>query len=69
MRKFIADLHAWIVIFILPVNSAANPLLYTFTTPKFRERLNEGWLGKLLRGYMSGKRSKRGLLLIVSLYR
>ncbi|XP_043483057.1 relaxin receptor 1 isoform X2 [Leptopilina heterotoma] len=34
------DLHSWVVVFILPVNSAVNPLLYTFTTPKFRERLN-----------------------------
>ncbi|XP_051170282.1 relaxin receptor 1 isoform X2 [Leptopilina boulardi] len=36
------DLHSWVVVFILPVNSAVNPLLYTFTTPKFRERLNGG---------------------------
>ncbi|XP_032686679.1 relaxin receptor 1 isoform X2 [Odontomachus brunneus] len=43
------DLHAWIVIFILPVNSAINPLLYTFTTPKFRERLSEGWCGQAFR--------------------
>ncbi|XP_046628581.1 relaxin receptor 1 isoform X2 [Neodiprion virginianus] len=41
------DLHAWVVIFILPVNSAVNPLLYTFTTPKFRERLAEGWFGRI----------------------
>ncbi|XP_053982665.1 relaxin receptor 2 isoform X2 [Hylaeus volcanicus] len=42
-----ADVHAWVVVFILPVNSAVNPLLYTFTTPKFRERLSEGWFGKV----------------------
>ncbi|KYM83432.1 Relaxin receptor 1 [Atta colombica] len=52
------DLHAWIVIFILPVNSAVNPLLYTFTTPKFRERLNEGWFGKVC-NYMSRKHSRQ----------
>ncbi|KAL0123967.1 hypothetical protein PUN28_006051 [Cardiocondyla obscurior] len=52
------DLHAWIVIFILPVNSAINPLLYTFTTPKFRERLNEGWFGKV-RSYLSKKCSRQ----------
>ncbi|XP_011869599.1 PREDICTED: relaxin receptor 1 isoform X2 [Vollenhovia emeryi] len=52
------DLHAWIVIFILPVNSAVNPLLYTFTTPKFRERLNEGWFGKV-RSCISGKHSRQ----------
>ncbi|XP_078048644.1 leucine-rich repeat-containing G protein-coupled receptor 3 isoform X3 [Augochlora pura] len=49
-----ADLHAWVVVFILPVNSAVNPLLYTFTTPKFRERLNNGWFGKV-RNYVSRK--------------
>ncbi|XP_072754104.1 leucine-rich repeat-containing G protein-coupled receptor 3 isoform X4 [Anoplolepis gracilipes] len=41
------DLHAWVVIFILPVNSAINPLLYTFTTPKFRERFNDSWFGRM----------------------
>ncbi|KAL6254455.1 hypothetical protein P5V15_014525 [Pogonomyrmex californicus] len=52
------DLHAWVVIFILPLNSAVNPLLYTFTTPKFRERLNEGWFRKV-RSYISRKHSRQ----------
>ncbi|KAL6438881.1 hypothetical protein ACFW04_003741 [Cataglyphis niger] len=52
------DLHAWVVIFILPVNSAINPLLYTFTTPKFRERFNESWFGRM-RMYMSRKYSRQ----------
>ncbi|NXF32164.1 RXFP1 protein, partial [Nyctibius bracteatus] len=30
---------SWVVIFILPINSALNPLLYTLTTASFRERL------------------------------
>ncbi|XP_063990860.1 relaxin receptor 1-like [Diachasmimorpha longicaudata] len=51
-----SDLHAWVVIFVLPVNSAINPLLYTFTTPKFRERLEEGWVGRL-RNYVSRRTS------------
>ncbi|KAG7201394.1 hypothetical protein KM043_004156 [Ampulex compressa] len=51
-----ADLHAWVVVFILPVNSAVNPLLYTFTTPKFRERLSDGWFGKI-RNYITRKQS------------
>lgn len=60
-RYFVAaDLHAWVVVFILPVNSAINPLLYTFTTPKFRERLNEGWFGKV-RSYMTKRFSTEGI--------
>ncbi|XP_055715759.1 relaxin receptor 1 [Phlebotomus papatasi] len=34
-----ADIYAWIVIFILPLNSAVNPLLYTFTTPRYRDKI------------------------------
>ncbi|KAK3508845.1 hypothetical protein QTP70_010345 [Hemibagrus guttatus] len=29
----------WVVIFILPINSALNPILYTITTSAFQERL------------------------------
>ncbi|KAG1672889.1 Relaxin receptor 1 [Nymphon striatum] len=36
-----ADLYAWIAIFVLPVNSALNPILYTITTKLFRHRLNQ----------------------------
>lgn len=60
--KFAADLHAWIVIFILPVNSAVNPLLYTFTTPKFREKLNENWFKKFCN--VSRQHSSQGLYYI-----
>ncbi|CAD7093377.1 unnamed protein product [Hermetia illucens] len=38
------DTYAWLVVFILPLNSAVNPLLYTFTTPKYRNQvLLRGW--------------------------
>ncbi|XP_061389196.1 relaxin receptor 2 [Musca vetustissima] len=38
------DIYAWLVVFILPLNSAVNPLLYTFTTPKYRNQvLMRGW--------------------------
>ena len=28
------DIDAWIAVFVLPINSAINPLLYTFSTPQ-----------------------------------
>ncbi|KAJ6635117.1 Relaxin receptor 1, partial [Pseudolycoriella hygida] len=38
------DVYAWLVVFVLPLNSAVNPLLYTFTTPKYRSQiLPWGW--------------------------
>lgn len=40
----LADMYAWLVIFVLPLNSAVNPLLYTFTTPKYRNQIkNKRW--------------------------
>ncbi|UYV81870.1 GPRGPH [Cordylochernes scorpioides] len=33
------DLYAWVAVFLLPVNSALNPVLYTLTTKLFKQRL------------------------------
>lgn len=33
------DTYAWLVVFVLPLNSAVNPLLYTFSTPKYRDQI------------------------------
>lgn len=32
-------ISSWVVIFILPINSALNPILYTLTTSFFREQV------------------------------
>lgn len=32
---------SWIVIFVLPINSALNPILYTLTTTFFKEKLKQ----------------------------
>lgn len=38
------DVYAFLVVFVLPLNSAMNPILYTFTTPKYRNQiLLRGW--------------------------
>ncbi|XP_074983871.1 relaxin receptor 1 isoform X3 [Caretta caretta] len=34
---------SWVVIFILPINSALNPLLYTLTTRPFKEMIQQAW--------------------------
>ncbi|XP_013807208.1 relaxin receptor 1 isoform X1 [Apteryx mantelli] len=34
---------SWVVIFILPINSALNPLLYTLTTRPFKEMIHQVW--------------------------
>ncbi|XP_050527961.1 relaxin receptor 2 [Daktulosphaira vitifoliae] len=41
MQKFhiSSELYGWVVVFIVPINALVNPLLYTFTTPKYRNVL------------------------------
>lgn len=33
------EIYAFLVIFVLPFNSAVNPVLYTFSTPKYRDQI------------------------------
>ena len=35
------ELYAWLTVFVLPINSAVNPLIYTVMTPSFKRRLLE----------------------------
>uniref|UniRef100_A0A8C5LRY3 Relaxin family peptide receptor 1 n=1 Tax=Leptobrachium leishanense TaxID=445787 RepID=A0A8C5LRY3_9ANUR len=37
------SISSWVVIFILPINSALNPILYTITTRPFKEMMNQIW--------------------------
>jgi leucine-rich repeat-containing G protein-coupled receptor 8 len=54
-------LYAWVVVFILPVNSAVNPLLYTFTTPKYRGQLFKfGWPQESQKGLVTRRQSTAG---------
>lgn len=33
------QVFAWIAVFVLPINSSINPLLYTFSTPYVRKKI------------------------------
>ena len=38
-RNGLGEVSVWVVVFVVPINAAVNPILYTFTTPKFRRLL------------------------------
>jgi len=33
--------YAWIAVFVLPINSSINPILYTFSTPQVLKRFKK----------------------------
>uniref|UniRef100_A0A8C6YKL0 Relaxin family peptide receptor 1 n=1 Tax=Nothoprocta perdicaria TaxID=30464 RepID=A0A8C6YKL0_NOTPE len=50
---------SWVVIFILPINSALNPLLYTLTTRPFKEMIHQVWYNYRQRRSKRSKRSQK----------
>uniref|UniRef100_A0A669QX86 Relaxin family peptide receptor 1 n=1 Tax=Phasianus colchicus TaxID=9054 RepID=A0A669QX86_PHACC len=50
---------SWVVIFILPINSALNPLLYTLTTRPFKEMIHQFWYNYRQRRSKRGKGSQK----------
>uniref|UniRef100_A0A8C3KTZ2 Relaxin family peptide receptor 1 n=1 Tax=Chrysolophus pictus TaxID=9089 RepID=A0A8C3KTZ2_CHRPC len=50
---------SWVVIFILPINSALNPLLYTLTTRPFKEMIHQFWYNYRQRRSRRGKGSQK----------
>nr|XP_024650763.1 relaxin receptor 1 isoform X6 [Macaca nemestrina] len=49
---------SWVVIFILPINSALNPILYTLTTRPFKEMIHQFWYNYRQRRSMDSKGQK-----------
>ncbi|KAK1343089.1 hypothetical protein QTO34_015862 [Cnephaeus nilssonii] len=49
---------SWVVIFILPINSALNPILYTLTTRPFKEMIHQFWKNYRQRS-IGSKRSRK----------
>ncbi|XP_023082279.1 relaxin receptor 1 isoform X9 [Piliocolobus tephrosceles] len=49
---------SWVVIFILPINSALNPILYTLTTRPFKEMMHQFWYNYRQRRSMDSKGQK-----------
>ncbi|XP_062991372.1 relaxin receptor 1 [Elgaria multicarinata webbii] len=54
------SITSWVVIFILPINSALNPLLYTLTTRPFKEMIHQTWQN-YKQGRSSGSRSSQNM--------
>ncbi|ELK08309.1 Relaxin receptor 1 [Pteropus alecto] len=52
-------INSWVVIFILPINSALNPILYTLTTRPFKEMIHKFWYNYRQRRSIDSKRSQK----------
>ncbi|XP_062964334.1 relaxin receptor 1 isoform X3 [Cynocephalus volans] len=50
---------SWVVIFILPINSALNPILYTLTTRPFKEMIHQFWYKHRQRRSIDSKGSQK----------
>ncbi|KAM7140162.1 relaxin receptor 1 isoform 2-T2 [Molossus nigricans] len=50
---------SWVVIFILPINSALNPILYTLTTRPFKEMILQFWNNYRQRRSTGSKRNRK----------
>ncbi|XP_069349338.1 relaxin receptor 1 isoform X3 [Eulemur rufifrons] len=50
---------SWVVIFILPINSALNPILYTLTTRPFKEMIHQLWYNYRQRRSIDSKGSQK----------
>ncbi|XP_008050636.1 relaxin receptor 1 isoform X3 [Carlito syrichta] len=50
---------SWVVIFILPINSALNPILYTLTTRPFKEMMHQFWYNYRQRRSTDSKGSQK----------
>ncbi|KAJ7326855.1 hypothetical protein JRQ81_016614 [Phrynocephalus forsythii] len=53
------SITSWVVIFILPINSALNPLLYTLTTRPFKEMIHQIWHNYQQRRSSASKSSQK----------
>ncbi|KAH0616065.1 hypothetical protein JD844_026876 [Phrynosoma platyrhinos] len=53
------SITSWVVIFILPINSALNPLLYTLTTRPFKEMIHQVWHNYKQRRFSGSKDSQK----------
>ncbi|XP_072351885.1 relaxin receptor 1 [Scyliorhinus torazame] len=51
-------ISSWVVIFILPINSALNPILYTLTTRPFKEMILQYWYNYKNRGFVNKRCQK-----------
>ncbi|MEE6461151.1 hypothetical protein FKM82_001206, partial [Ascaphus truei] len=53
------SISSWVVIFILPINSALNPILYTLTTRPFKEMIGQIWTNYKQRRSIGNKNTQK----------
>ncbi|XP_056633888.1 relaxin receptor 2 [Diorhabda sublineata] len=61
------DLYAWLAIFVLPINSALNPVLYTLTTSIFKKQIRK-MLNSCCRRKSDNHASESGLSLTFGVF-
>ena len=45
--NFVDNFYAWLTVFVLPINSALNPIIYSITTPSFRIKFRNQFCCKM----------------------
>ncbi|XP_060847217.1 relaxin receptor 2-like [Rhopalosiphum padi] len=60
LRKYhiSSKLYVWLIIFVVPINALVNPLLYTFTTPKYITAVTSTNFFKMTYRYSSSEMSQ-----------
>uniref|UniRef100_A0A2S2P9Y0 G-protein coupled receptor n=1 Tax=Schizaphis graminum TaxID=13262 RepID=A0A2S2P9Y0_SCHGA len=60
LRKYhiSSKMYVWLIIFVVPINALVNPLLYTFTTPKYITAVASKKFFKMTYRYSSSEMSQ-----------
>ncbi|XP_042195625.1 relaxin receptor 1 [Callorhinchus milii] len=62
------SISSWVVIFILPINSALNPILYTITTRPFKEMILQCWYNYKKRGSNGSQKNSAPSFILLEMW-